>query len=64
MIACCLGCEERYVGCHGTCERYAEWLKTARARAEAIKAAKEKEYIADSYVRHNSIKTKRRMGKK
>lgn len=21
-IRCCYGCEERQVGCHGTCERY------------------------------------------
>lgn len=23
----CFNCQERHVGCHSTCERYAAWLK-------------------------------------
>lgn len=34
-INCCLNCEDRHVGCHGTCERY----KRERAEIEAAKAA-------------------------
>lgn len=22
MIKCCKGCDDRYIGCHGRCERY------------------------------------------
>ena len=32
----CKGCDERHVGCHDRCERYAEW------RAKANKANEER----------------------
>lgn len=31
----CHGCEERYVGCHGKCERFSEWDRKHRENREA-----------------------------
>lgn len=36
LFEACNGCTERYVGCHSTCERYAQ----ASEKNEKIKAAK------------------------
>ena len=43
----CYGCEDRVLGCHGTCEKY------AKARSEVRKEQIErwKAYEADSYLR-------------
>lgn len=43
----CLGCEDRALGCHGTCERYAQ----ARNEVWKEKTERWKEYEADSYHR-------------
>lgn len=61
---CCLGCGDRHVGCHGRCERYAEWLKAKREQSAALEAARKQDFIADTYIRENSIRTKRRFGRK
>lgn len=31
----CLECKDREPGCHGSCERYIEWKKTAEAYGQA-----------------------------
>lgn len=37
----CKGCEDRELGCHGRCGRYAEWrAKADEERAKQIEAAK------------------------
>ena len=35
----CQGCSERYVGCHGECEKYIEWRKKldAKRKEEQLK---------------------------
>lgn len=40
---CCKGCGSRAIGCHSTCAEYAD----AKADYEKIRAAEEKEKIAD-----------------
>ncbi len=34
MIAPCKGCAERYVGCHASCPRYAEFKAGCNARRD------------------------------
>ena len=36
VIKCCFGCQERTMGCHGTCGRYAE----EKAQHNAVAAAR------------------------
>lgn len=36
----CMGCTERYVGCHSKCEKYQNWLKIYH---EQIKVQKKKD---------------------
>lgn len=57
----CKNCEARTAGCHDTCEQYA---KVRAARAEE-KAARWRDYEADSYrrfvvARNKAIKVKER----
>ena len=35
MTAPCNGCSERFVGCHASCHRYAEYKAGCEARREA-----------------------------
>lgn len=32
----CKGCEERFIGCHATCERYIEWKALVDLEREAM----------------------------
>lgn len=50
----CLGCEERTLGCHGGCEKYAEAQKSVREE----KDARWREYEADSYRRWIVVRNK------
>ena len=48
----CKGCEERYLGCHGKCEGYQNWLEGHRGRQKALAEKKRTEnVIADTYRR-------------
>jgi len=43
---CCLGCDEREIGCHSWCERY----KRRKAREDIKNARRRAEREADVYV--------------
>lgn len=58
---CCWHCTERRVGCHGSCERYAAWLKAERERKDAERAAKAEKSAMDEYVIERIEKLKRRI---
>ena len=45
---CCLGCDEREIGCHSWCERYERECK----KNEARKARQRQEHEVDHYI-HN-----------
>lgn len=48
MIAPCKGCSDRFVGCHASCPRYAEFKAGCEARREARREARTKLHpIAD-----------------
>lgn len=42
-ISCCLGCEQREIGCHSTCEKYKKEREMLNKRNEMIVAQKEYE---------------------
>lgn len=42
----CMGCRDRAVGCHGSCEKYQAYLKTR----EAIRKSNYQESVADQFT--------------
>ena len=67
----CFNCQERHVGCHLTCERYAAWLKekkeaksneTATKSNETASIAEESAMI--NYIQRSKDRYKRRAGRK
>ena len=55
----CKGCGNRFVGCHGTCENYAAWVKVEKEIGDKIKAAKDKENLNNSFAVNGFIKRKK-----
>lgn len=55
MKAPCKDCENRYVGCHGRCEKYLEFKK---ANDERLKQ-KSLEIDADQYAIDNTMRIRR-----
>lgn len=50
-IRCCYGCEERQIGCHGTCEKYlAEKASLDKEREDKHKKQDERNRIWDTYL--------------
>lgn len=50
---CCYQCEERHVGCHAECEKYAESRKVYEARRDAlVKDRILRNYTVDQYDRN------------
>jgi hypothetical protein len=43
----CKNCKERYVGCHGTCEKYLSFKKNLEIEKQKLNSSQEK--INDSY---------------
>ena len=60
MIVPCRDCAERGMGCHATCERYAEY---ARALAEAA-ADKRQRDLASDFIIEQTMERKRRWRKR
>lgn len=57
-ISPCKGCNNRAVGCHGTCGEYLEWSEWNEKRNAEIRQEKNtthdiREYRYDSYSRNN-----------
>ncbi len=46
----CKGCSDRVVGCHSTCEKYAEFVKENNKRLHEQKKIAKEEYRARSYT--------------
>ncbi len=55
MIAPCMNCKEREIGCHSHCEKYSGY----RAICDKIKAAKVAEQIEDEAFRERGDKIRR-----
>lgn len=56
----CFQCTERRVGCHGSCERYAAWVKAERERKEAERAAKAEKNALDEYINERIERLRKR----
>lgn len=62
ILAPCKGCEERKVGCHGSCERYAEFVRLNELRKKGKMEVLETEYAL--FRARERIKEKYRKSKR
>lgn len=46
----CKDCTSQYLGCHGKCEPYLEFVEKNKAEKEAIRKAKDRIYARKGYV--------------
>ena len=60
----CLNCEKRHVGCHSSCEEYAEFKRNSLEQKEIKRKQKELQNIVYNYVFESRDRQKRRNGKK
>ena len=56
----CQNCQNRYVGCHGSCIKEAEYKSWKSAENMKIKEAKTKEYSISGYFINEALKRRRR----
>ena len=55
----CRGCDDRYVGCHGKCDRYKEWSDRNNQRRTAIYEARMAEKKADECLHQSRMRRKK-----
>ena len=56
----CIDCEDRYVGCHGACEKYGTW-KAAHLEAKRREYDKRRsDYMFDGYRVERNDRVRRR----
>lgn len=60
----CFNCQERHVGCHSTCERYATWLKEKKEAKSNETASIAEESAMINYIQRSKDRYKRRVGRK
>ena len=60
----CLNCEKRHVGCHSSCEEYAEFKSNFLEQKEIKRKQKERQNIVYDYVFESRDRQRRRNGKK
>ena len=60
----CLNCEKRHVGCHSSCEEYAEFKRKKKKKKEIKRKQEELQNIVCGYVFESREKQRRRNGKK
>lgn len=60
----CLNCEKRRVGCHSSCEEYAEFKRHFSEQKEIKRKQKELQNIVVNYIFESREKQRRRNGKK
>lgn len=53
----------RYPGCHGECEKRAEWIGELREAQNQVYAQRNKERKLDQFTKDNIVKTLKRIGK-
>ena len=59
-IQCCYNCQNRAVGCHGTCQKYIEERKEYDAKRLEIRKSKAAESDYDDYIAKGNVKRLRR----
>ena len=60
----CFNCEKRHVGCHSSCEEYAEFKRNSSEQKERKRKQKEHQNIVYDYVFESRDRQRRRNGKK
>ena len=60
----CFNCEKRHVGCHSSCEEYAEFKRNFSDQKEISRNQKELQNIVKGYVFESRERQRRRSGKK
>ena len=60
----CFNCEKRHVGCHSSCEEYAEFKRNFSEKKEISRKQKELQSIVSGYVFESLDRQRRRNGKK
>ena len=58
----CLNCEKRHVGCHSSCEEYAEFKRNFVEQKEIKRKQKERQNIVVNYIFESREKQRRRNG--
>lgn len=59
----CYGCEDRQVGCHGVCERYAAWKAEHEAEKDERYRRERPEIMTTTYKVDTAIKNNKRRRK-
>ena len=60
----CFNCQDRHVGCHSSCEEYAEFKRKFSEQKETKRKQKELQNIVSGYVFEARYRQRRRNGKK
>lgn len=56
----CLGCSDRFIGCHSTCEKYKEWSKEDKKNHDAALIKKKENDLFVDYLTKSIEKSKRK----
>ena len=59
----CMSCEERAVGCHGSCQRYKAWKDEGVAKSMESYGKRVAENDYDDYIIKNSYKRRKYQNK-
>lgn len=60
----CFGCAERYVGCHGECEKYKAWKTEYDRQRELQKEAQKEDDVRNGYVMKSLERYRKKQRKK
>ena len=60
----CFNCEKRHVGCHSSCEEYAEFKRNFMEQKEIKRKQEERQNIVVNYIIDSRERQRRRNGKK
>ena len=60
----CLNCENRKLGCHSSCEKYAEFKRNIDENKKLIRSQKEEQNLFINYFFEAKERCKRKSGKK
>lgn len=60
----CLNCPDRFVGCHGQCERYQAAMKAYKEKMEAANADRKRNWVRIAYEVNTFDRLKKRKREK
>ena len=59
----CLNCENRKMGCHSSCKKYAEFKRNIDEKKKLVRSQKEEQNIFINYVFEAKERCKRKSGR-